>query len=170
MKHVKLFEAFLASQKLNEAYEDTECDIAQKNKWESVCKLLKCDYYDLVFFELIHQEMGEYTEEEYDYAIEKDQKIDFKIKKFKLDTINDEDPHGRCTGAVVEIPGTKLKYAQFDAPDMMYSGQIASSKDLQALEDFYLDGYEGKRSKAIQYATPMYDVYGEYCVDMGFEE
>lgn len=189
-KYVPTFESFLASQKvneakaskglkkllkkrnvkLNEAYEDTECDIAQKEKWGPVCKLLKCDYYDLVFFELIHSELGEYTDEEYAYAEEKDEKLDFNIKKYKIDAINDEDPHGRCEGAIVGIKGTKLKYASFDAPDMSYSGTIASSKDLQALEDFYLDGYEGKRSKAIQYATPMYDVYGEYCMDMGFED
>tara|TARA_B100000900_G_C20542692_1_gene701199 strand:- start:382 stop:1356 length:975 start_codon:yes stop_codon:yes gene_type:complete len=183
MKHVKLFEAFVASQKVkgtaaadkikkSKVNEDTDwdaCSLAQKDKWGPVCKLLKCDYNDLVFFELIHNELDEYTEEEYEYASEKDETLDFNIKKYKLDSINSEDPHGRCEGAVVGIKGTKLKYAWFDAPDMQYSGTIASSKDLQALEDFYLDGYDGQRSKAIQYATPMYDVYDEYCSDMGFE-
>lgn len=169
MKHVKLFEAFVASKKVNEDTDWDACEGAQKAKWGPVCKMLKCDYDDLVFFELIHNELDEYTEEEYDYAAEKDETLDFNTKKYKLDTIGDGDPHGRCDGAVVAIKGTKLKYAWFDAPDMRYSGTIASINDLQALEDFYLDGYEGTRSKAIQYATPMSDVYDEYCSDMGFE-
>lgn len=167
MKHIKLFEAFAASQKVNEA---SDCGTAQAEKWAPICKLLKCDYYDLVFFELIHDEMGVYTEEEYTYAREKDEAQSFTPKKFKLDAINDEDPHGRCEASVSVIKGTKLKYAWFEAPDMSYFGTIASSKDLQALEDFYLDGKEASTKNAVKYPVEMSDVYGEYCTDMGFAE
>ena len=168
MKRIKLFEAFVASQKLNEDTDWDACEGAQKDKFAPVCKALKCDYFDLVFFELLHNELDYYTEEEYDYALEKDQNLDFTKKDFVLKSIGEEDPHLNMDGAVYSIKGTKLKYFYFDS-DMNYAGTVCSKKDIKALEAFYLDGKKASTKDGIKYATPMEDVYGEYCMDMGFE-
>ena len=81
------------------------------------------------------------------------------------DEFGNEDPHGNMDGAVVYIKGTKLKYAIFDS-DMNYSGTVCAKQDLKALEDFYLDGYDGERSTdGLKYPTEMWDVYSEYCND-----
>lgn len=170
MKHVKLFEAFVASQKLNEDTDWDACHTAQKDKFAPVCKALKCEYSDLVFFELLHNELDYYTEEEYDYAFEKDQELDFTKKPFVLKAIDkDGDPHLNMDGVIVSIKGTKLKYAYFDS-DMNYSGTICSKKDIKALEAFFLDGKKPSTKDGVLYATEMSDVYGEYCTDMGFEK
>ncbi len=176
MKHVKLFEAFVASQKLNEDTDWDACEGAQKDKFAPVCKALKCDYYDLVFFEMLHNELGTYTAEEYDAAFEKGQALsqsssktikDFALKKIE-NAGTDEDPHGNMDGVIVSIKGTKLKYAYFDS-DMDYSGTICSKKDIKALEEFYLDGKKASTKNGVKFPTEMSDVYGEYCADMGFE-
>lgn len=87
-------------------------------------------------------------------------------QKVNEDKFGNKDPHGDMNGAVVTIKGTKLKFAWFDAPGMNYSGTICARQDLKALEDFYLDGYDGKRSTdALKYPTEMWDVYSEYCND-----
>ena len=108
----------------------------------------------------------------YSQEIEESVKTETKMKHVKLfeafvasQKLNEnEDPHGDMTVDVYSIKGTKLKYAGFYAGGMGYSGTVCAEKDLQALEDVYLDGYEGKRTKDIlKYATVMYDVYGEYC-------
>ena len=52
---------------------------------------------------------------------------------------------------------------------MDYSGTICSKKDIKALEAFFLDGKKASTKDGIVYATEMSDVYGEYCMDMGFE-
>ena len=86
-------------------------------------------------------------------------------QKVNEDEFGNEDPHGDMWGAVVTIKGTRLKYAWFDC-DMSYSGTVCARQDLQALEDFYLDGYEGERSTdGVEYPTEMLDVYDEYCND-----
>ena len=169
MKHVKLFEAFVASQKLNEDTDWDACHTAQKDKFAPVCKALKCEYSDLVFFELLHNELDYYTEEEYEYAFEKDQELEFTSTKFVLKQIDKEDPHLNMEGVIVSIKGTKLKYAYFDS-DMDYSGTICSKKDIKALEAFFLDGKKPSTKDGVLYATEMSDVYGEYCTDMGFEK
>ena len=168
MKRIKLFEAFVASQKLNEGTDWDACEGAQKDKFALVCKALKCEYSDLVFFELLHNELDYYTDEEYDYAYEKDQDLDFSNKDFVLKSIGEGDPHRNMDGVIVSIKGTKLKYAYFDS-DMDYSGTICSKKDIKALEAFFLDGKKASTKDGIVYATEMSDVYGEYCMDMGFE-
>jgi len=168
MKHLKLFEAFVASQKLNEDTDWDACEGAQKDKFAQVCKALKCEYSDLVFFELLHNELDYYTSEEYDYAFEKDQEIPFTKKDLVLKSIGDEDPHLNMDGVIVSIKGTKLKYFYFDS-DMNYSGTVCSEKDIKALEEFYLDGQKASTKDGIKNPTSMFDVYGEYCMDMGFE-
>ena len=115
MKHIKLFESFIGSKKLNEDTDWDACDAAQKKKFAPVTKALKCEYSDLVFFELLHNELGYYTEEEYEYAFEKDQELEFTSTKFALKQINGEDPHLDMTGVIVSIKGTKLKYAYFSS-------------------------------------------------------
>ena len=168
MKYIPTFESFIGSQKLNEDTDWDACEGAQKDKFALVCKALKCEYSDLVFFELLHNELDYYTDEEYDYAYEKDQDLDFSNKDFVLKSIGEGDPHRNMDGVIVSIKGTKLKYASFDS-DMNYSGTICSKKDIKALEAFYLDGKKASTTDGIKYATPMEDVYGEYCMDMGFE-
>ena len=168
-KYVPTFESFMGSQKLNEDTDWDACEGAQKDKFAPVCKALKCEYSDLVFFELLHNELDYYTEEEYGYAFEKDQEVDFTKKDFVLKKIDEDgDPHGNMDGVIVSIKGTKLKYAYFDS-DMNYSGTICSKKDIKALEAFYLDGKKASTKDGIVNATEMSDVYGEYCMDMGFE-
>jgi len=169
MKYVPTFESFMGSQKLNEDTDWDACEGAQKDKFAPVCKALKCQYSDLVFFELLHNELDYYTEEEYDYAFEKDQELESTKKPFKLKAIDEDgDPHGNMDGVIVNIKGTKLKYAYFDS-DMNYSGNICSKKDIKALEAFYLDGKKASTKDGIVNATEMSDVYDEYCMDMGFE-
>jgi hypothetical protein len=166
MKHLQLFEAFVASQKLNEGTDWDACNGAQKDKFAPVCKELKCEYSDLVFFELLHNELDYYTEEEYDSAFEKDQELDFTKKDFVLNQIDKNgDPHGSMGGVIVSIKGTKLKYAYFDS-DMDYSGTICSKKDIKALEAFFLDGKKPSTKDGFEYPTEMSDVYGEYCADI----
>lgn len=168
MKHLPTFESFIGSKKLNEDTDWDACEGAQKKKFAPVCKALKCEYSDLVFFELLHNELDYYTEEEYEYAFEKDQELEFTSTKFVLKQIDKEDPHLNMDGVIVSIKGTKLKYAYFDS-DMDYSGTICSKKDIKALEAFFLDGKKASTKDGIVYATEMSDVYGEYCMDMGFE-
>lgn len=168
MKHLPTFESFIGSKKLNEDTDWDACEGAQKKKFAPVCKALKCEYSDLVFFELLHNELDYYTEEEYEYAFEKDQELEFTSTKFALKQIDKEDPHLNMDGVIVSIKGTKLKYAYFDS-DMDYSGTICSKKDIKALEAFFLDGKKASTKDGIVYATEMSDVYGEYCMDMGFE-
>lgn len=168
MKHLPTFESFIGSKKLNEDTDWDACEGAQKKKFAPVCKALKCEYSDLVFFELLHNELDYYTEEEYEYAFEKDQELEFTSTKFVLKQIDKEDPHLNMEGVIVSIKGTKLKYAYFDS-DMDYSGTICSKKDIKALEAFFLDGKKASTKDGIVYATEMSDVYGEYCMDMGFE-
>ena len=168
-KYVPTFESFIGSQKLNEDTDWDACEGAQKDKFATVCKALKCEYSDLVFFELLHNELDYYTEEEYNHAFEKDQKVDFTKKDFVLKKIDEDgDPHGNMDGVIVNLKGTKLKYAYFDS-DMNYSGTICSKKDIKALEAFYLDGKKASTKDGVQNPTEMSDVYGEYCMDMGFE-
>tara|TARA_B110000967_G_C18461214_1_gene352733 strand:+ start:60 stop:536 length:477 start_codon:yes stop_codon:yes gene_type:complete len=158
MKHLQLFEAFLASQKLNEsedphgdmdgvivsikgtklkyAYFDSAMDYSgticsekdlpslenffldgkvastkdgvkhptemwdvygeysrDKDAWEKkfapVTKALGCKFSDLVFLEILHNEDGTYTEEEYEQAFDKDQEIEFTKKAFDLKSIEE---------------------------------------------------------------------------------
>ena len=134
-----------------------------KSKFE-----LSPDISKLPVAENDHNELDYYTEEEYEYAFEKDQELEFTSTKFVLKQIDKEDPHLNMDGVIVSIKGTKLKYAYFDS-DMDYSGTICSKKDIKALEAFFLDGKKASTKDGIVYATEMSDVYGEYCMDMGFE-
>ena len=81
-----------------------------------------------------------------------------------------EDPHGDMTVDVFSIKGTKLKYAGFYAGGMGYSGTVCAEKDLQALENFFLDGEVASTKDGVKYPTIMYDVYGEYCEDIKDED
>ena len=90
--------------------------------------------------------------------------------KLNEDEFGNEDPHGNMKGAVVTIKGTKLKYAWFE-DERNYFGTICARQDLQALEDLYLDGYDGKRSTdGVKYPTEMWEVYAEYCNDSRDED
>jgi hypothetical protein len=160
MKHIKLFEAFVASQKLNESedphgdmsgviisikgtklkyvYFDSDMDYSgiicsekdipslenffldgkvastkdgvkyptemgdvyseysqDEDAWEKkfapVTKELGCKFSDLVFLELLHNELDYYTEEEYEQAFDKRQSTmkDTTKKKFNLNSIEE---------------------------------------------------------------------------------
>jgi len=68
--------------------EYSEEEAAWEEKFAPITKALGCKFKDLVYFELLHNELDYYTEEEYESAQEKDEELEFVSKKFKAKSID----------------------------------------------------------------------------------
>ena len=68
--------------------EYSEEEDAWEKKFAPITKALGCKFKDLVYFELLHNELDYYTAEEYEAAFDKDQDLEFASKKFKAKSID----------------------------------------------------------------------------------
>jgi len=137
MKHIKLFEAFTASQKVNEYLElygswdesrEGEPTKADEKKWKPVLKAFKVkDMGELVW---LSDSLPDSDDFEANHKIVKE----FDLKSTRDDQDEWQDPHGRVDFNVIEYKGLLIG----DHSDAMrYYGALVRSEDVAAWEEIY---------------------------------